>query len=200
MTGTLREEAKLAELLALSPPGDAFPQERTGNWARYLAPIGFEHARLEVQAESMLLEADPRVAPFLLDGYERVLGDDPCLGPSSALPLAIRYQLAHQRWTNRGGASIAYFVALAAAIGVTITIEESEPFVAGVGEAGAELILETGRFEWIVHLPPTVLVEFEAGGSEAGSPLGDFVASPVECLIRSRAPAHTTVYFTYAES
>lgn len=194
-------EAHLAHLLALSPPGAAFPRARSSNWARALAPLAGEHALIEAEAEAMLVEVDPRRATRLLPDYERVLGDDPCLGPAAELPLSIRQQLAHQRWTNRGGATPAFFVALAAAVDVAITVTESEAFEAGVATAGMELVPEAGRFEWVVSLPaPTVLIEFEAGVAEAGTPLGDFVPSPVECLIRAAAPAHTTVYFNYEGS
>lgn len=194
-------EAALAHLLALSPPGEAYPRARASNWARALAPLAGEHARIEGEAEALLNEVDPRGAPRMLEDYERVLGDDPCLGPAAGLPLSIRQQLAHQRWTNRGGATPAYFIALAAAVGVEITITESLPFEAGVAAAGMELVAEAGRFEWIVNLPaPTLLVEFETGAADAGTPLGDFATSPVECLIRAAAPAHTAVYFNYAGS
>jgi uncharacterized protein YmfQ (DUF2313 family) len=192
-----REEAGLAHLLALSPPGAAFPRARESNWARALAPLAAEHTRVETEVEALLPEVDPGRADTLLPDYERVLGDDPCLGPSAALPLNIRQAVARQRWTSRGGATPAFFIALAAAIGVTITITESEP--SGLAfECGAELISEPGRYEWIVNLPLTSVIEFEAGATEAGSPLGDLVLSPVECLIRARAPAHTTVYFNYS--
>ncbi len=195
---TPREEAGLAHLLALSPPGDAFPRARESNWARALAPLAAEHTRVELRAEALLPQVDPGRADDLLPDYERVLGDDPCLGPSAALPLSIRQALARQRWTNRGGATPAFFIGVAAAMGVVITITESEPASCGAFECGAELIPEAGRFEWIVNLPATSLIEFEAGATEAGSPLGDLAPSPVECLIRARAPAHTTVYFNYS--
>lgn len=193
-----REDAGLVHLLALSPPGSAFPRDRESNWARALAPLAAEHNRVETEAEALLPQVNPGRATTLLPDYERVLGDDPCIGPASALPLDIRQRLALQRWTNRGGATPAFFIALAAAIGVTITITESVPFETGVAETGMESILESGRFEWIVNLPATTLIEFETGVAESGMPMGDFVASPVECLIRRAAPAHTTVYFNYS--
>lgn len=194
---TPREEAGLAHLLALSPPGGAFPRDRDSNWARALAPLAAEHTRIETRAEALLPQVDPGQADDLLPDYERVLGDDPCIGPASALPLNIRQTLARQRWTSRGGATPEFFIAVAASIGVTITITESEPASCGAFECGAELVPEEGRFEWIVNLPATGLIEFEVGATEAGSPLGDLVLSPVECLIRARAPAHTAVYFNY---
>jgi len=197
MSGSAAELAMLDQLLALAPPGTAYPRDRASNWGRALAPLGAEHARLKGEADALVPEVDQRLSTRLLPDYERVLGDDPCLGPAAALPLDIRQRLAHQRWTSNGGASPAYFIALAAAAGVAITITESVPFETGVAETGTELIGEDGRFEWIVGLPATQLIEFETGVAETGTAMGDFLPSVVECLIRRRAPAHTTVYFAY---
>jgi uncharacterized protein YmfQ (DUF2313 family) len=209
-------------LLALSPPGAAFPRAADSVWGRTLRPLAAEHARLEEEAEALLREVDPGAAPRLLADYERVLGEDPCLGPAATLPLDMRYRVARQRWTQAGGATPQFFVDLAAALGVSVGIVESEPFEAGVSEAGDELIVERGRFEWVVRITAAALateagtplaleasraplvmegvplIEFEAGVSEAGAPLGDFGALlAMECLIRRAAPAHTAVYFAY---
>ena len=191
-------DATLAQLLALRPPGPALPDAAGSVFERALWPAAGGLSAIEDAAAALLAQVDPRAATDLLPDYERVLGDDPCLGPSAALPFGIRQALAHQRWTARGGATPAFFIALAAALGIAITITESTPFECGVAECGAELVREDGRFEWFVNLPATTLVEFECGAAEAGSPLGDFIPSPLECLIRRHAPAHTTVYFTYS--
>jgi uncharacterized protein YmfQ (DUF2313 family) len=214
-------EAAHQQLLALAPPGAAFPRDRDSVWGRSLRPLAEEHARFEAEAEALLREVDPGTAPRLLTDYERVLGDDPCLGPAAALPLDMRHRVALQRWTARGGATPAFFVALAASLGIAAAVVESDPFEAGVSTAGDELVPAAGRFEWRVRLlapllgteagPPLAtedgralalqgapLIEFESGGSEAGSPLGDFGSlAALECLIRRSAPAHTAVYFDY---
>lgn len=194
-----REDALHEHWLGLGPPGTALPREPDSAWGRFLRPLSDEQARVEASAEALRPEVDPRRADALLPDFERVLGDDPCLGPAAELPFAIRQSLAHQRWTARGGASRAFFVGLAAALGVTITIEESVPFETGEAESGDEMVPEDGRFEWIVFLPATQLIEFESGVAESGDAMGDFVPSPLECLIRRHAPAHTTVYFRYEE-
>ena len=187
----------LDRLLALDPPGEAYPRERDSGWARLLTPLAQELATISAAAERMPEEADPRAAAHSLPDFERVLGDDPCLGPSMALPLSMRAVLAHRRWTARGGASSAFFTALAAAVGVSIAIEESRPFETGVSASGDEMVPEDGRLDWIVHLPLTQVLEAESGVLETGAPMGDLVRSPIECLIRAAAPAHTEVYFSY---
>lgn len=193
--------AHLAQLQALLPPGAALPREMGSRLDALLRPAADELARLDGRIEALLAEVNPGTSLELLADYERVLGVDPCLGPASGLPLAVRQGLALQRWTAGAGVTRAYFIGLAATLGIAITIEESAPSVAGVLEAGAELVPAPGVYEWIVTLPaPALLLEFEAGAAEAGSPLGDFTPSTtLECLIRRQAPAHTTVYFRYLE-
>jgi uncharacterized protein YmfQ (DUF2313 family) len=187
----------LDRLLALDPPGDAYPRDRDSGWAALLTPLAHELTSTAASAARLPAEVDPRGSAHSLTDFERVLGDDPCLGPSMALPLAMRAVIAHRRWTARGGTSRAFFVALAAAVGVAITIEESRPFETGVSACGDEMVPEDGRFDWIVHLPMTQVLEAESGVLETGAPMGDLVRSPIECLIRAAAPAHTDVYFSY---
>lgn len=193
----MRDE-QLAQLIALLPPGPALPREPGSRLERLLWPMAEEFARLDGRAEALIAEVDLRVADEMLADYERVLGDDPCIGPAARLPIEIRRALAHQRWTARGGATPAYFIGIAAALGISITVTESRPFECGVSACDDELIAEDGRFEWIVTISAaTLLIEFEVGVADVSTPLGDFARSPVECLIRRAAPAHTTVYFSY---
>lgn len=193
----IRDE-HLAQLIALLPPGAALPREPGNRLERLFWPMAEEFARLDARADDLIVESDPRAADQMLADYERVLGEDPCIGPAARLPLEVRRALAHQRWTARGGATPAYFYGIAAALGVAITITESAPFECGVSVCDDELIPEDGRLEWLVTITaPTVLTEFEVGVADVSTPLGDFARSPLECLIRRAAPAHTSVYFSY---
>jgi uncharacterized protein YmfQ (DUF2313 family) len=209
-------------LLALSPPGAAFPRQADSAWARALQPLAAEHARVEAEAEALLRETDPRDAPRMLEDYERLLGEDPCLGPSADLPPEIRRRVAHQRWTQQGGANPAFFVALAAAIGIEAQVIESLPFEVEVATVDDELIDEAGRYEWFIFIPPpallteagvtvlteagqplraesaTVLTAFEVSVSDVDTAIEDYRPSPLECVARRHAPAHTTLYFAYA--
>ncbi|MBX9750913.1 MAG: YmfQ family protein [Roseococcus sp.] len=194
----MMRDKQLAQLIALLPPGAALPREPDSRLARQLWPMAEEFARLDARAADLMIQADPRAADEMLADYERVLGDDPCIGPVARLPIETRRALAHQRWTAQGGATPAYFTGIAAAFGIPITLTESQPFECGVSACDDELIAEDGRFEWIVTITaPTLLTEFEVGVADVGTPLGDFARSPVECLIRRSAPAHTSVYFSY---
>lgn len=208
-------------LLSLAPPGGAFPRAVDSAWGRSLRPLAEEHGRFEEQAEALLREVDPRDAPSLLEDYERVLGDDPCVGPSAELPAEIRRAFAHQRWTQQGGATPAFFVALAAALGIEVEVLESEPFEVSIADVDDELISEEQRFEWALLVRPgpllaeagtellledgralrlesaSVLTAFEVSVSDVDTPLEDFRRSPIECLARRHAPAHTSLFFAY---
>lgn len=185
-------------VLALLPPGWAVPQGRDSNLARVIRPFAARLAAVEASADALAAEVDPRIADALLPDYERVLGPDPC-NPAGPTTVSERRQVAHQRWTQRGDPSRAFFTALAASRGVAITIEEATPSEAGVMQAGDELVPGTERFVWGVHLPTERVIEPEAGALEAGMPLGEIVEAGVECVIRRFAPAHTLPVFIYEE-
>lgn len=91
-------------------------------------------------------EIDPRTANALLPDFERVLGPDPCGRDLGNQTIEQRQRRAHQRWIAKGGASIPYFVKMAASLGHTIEIEEFWPSNAGVLLAGQPLIAEGEQF------------------------------------------------------
>lgn len=188
----------LAGMLALLPPGWAVPHAPDSNLARLLRPFAARLAAVEASADALRAEVDPRVADALLPDYERVLGPDPC-DPAGPTTLSERRRVAHQRWTQRGDPSRAFFVALAASRGVEISIEEGVPSEAGAMQAGDELVPTQERFVWGVRLLTERVIEPEAGALEAGMPLGEIVEVGVECPIRRFAPAHTLPVFIYEE-
>jgi uncharacterized protein YmfQ (DUF2313 family) len=188
------------ELLSLLPPGWIWPRDEGSLLAALLKPLAGEIAALEATAEAMLEEIDPRTAVLCLPDFERVLGADPCGRDPSTLSLPRRQELAHQRWTARGGQSIAYFVDMAAKRGVSITIEEAHVSQAGAMQAGDEVVSSPEQFVWRVLLSLSNPIIFTAGASTAGELLYDFDLSDIECDIRRAKPAHTEVVFVYLES
>jgi uncharacterized protein YmfQ (DUF2313 family) len=160
-------------------------------------PLAQGVAELEATAEAMMEEIDPRTATLLLPDFERVLGPDPCGRDTSTMSLEQRRRLAHQRWTARGGASIPYFVALAAKRGVAITIIENRVSMADVAVAGDELIESPQQFCWTVELALLGETVAKADDAQCGDLLLDIILSDVECDIRRAKPAHTEVAFRY---
>lgn len=160
-------------------------------------PIAAGTADVELTAEQMMEEIDPRTATLLLPDFERVLGPDPCGRDPSTMSLEQRRMLAHQRWTARGGASIPYFVALAARRGVAINIVENRTTQAGAAQAGDELIESPEQFAWTVELALLGETVAKVDEAQAGDLLLDIILSDVECDIRRAKPAHTEVAFRY---
>lgn len=198
MGGRMSLSIALQSILKKLPPGWAMGQRDGVIAATLSAPAG-EIALIEEQAEALMRETDPRTASIRIDEFERCLGPDPCGRDLAALTLPQRQQLAHQRWTARGGASIPYFIDLALKLGVDIWIEEFWPSVAGRMKAGQPLRPQGCQFVWRVNIPAglTTVVQFRAGASKAGHSLGRFDLSSIECEFRRIAPAHTHVIFSY---
>ncbi len=190
----------LQNLFSKLPIGWAL-RYRGGVMGVILGAIAEAIADAEAAAEAMMNETDPRLADKLLSDFERCLGPDPCGRDKDGLSVQQRRQLAFQRWTARGGQSIPYFVSVAAALGVTITIEEFWPSGAGVLRAGQRLRPDGSQFVWRVNIPGVVTVtKFRAGASRAGHRLGSFEVSAIECVLRRYKPAHTTLVFKYGEA
>lgn len=184
-------------LLAEGPQGWAWSQDGASTTAKVYLPMAQLLADFEAQADLLLIETNPRNATQLLPDYERVLGPDPCMRDAAGLAVDDRQRLAYQRWTARGGQSVAYFIALAASLGITIVIAEQVVAECGVSVCGDDLALEGEQFCWLVTLPTQRLIDAECGVTECGAALGDFVPSLVECVIRQSAPAHTQPVFNY---
>jgi uncharacterized protein YmfQ (DUF2313 family) len=194
------EEAQ-AGIIANAPRGWAWPHVAAGAeeslFEALFRPLAKGLAAVEATAEAMMEEIDPRTANLLLPDFERVLGPDPCGRDTATMSLEQRRQLAHQRWTARGGASIAYFVGLAAKRGVSIEIVENRVSMADAAVAGDELVESPEQFCWTVELTLLGEIVAKVDDAQAGDLLLDIILSDVECDIRRAKPAHTDVAFRY---
>lgn len=172
--------AYAAQLLALLPQGAAWRRAPGSVLSQLMTAIGEEFARLDARAESLLAEADPRSTAELLPEWETTAGlPDPCVDVPQTVEQRRAALLA--RLLATGGASRAYFIAVAAAHGYTVTIDEPA--------------LHTWRITASVS---TAIVPFRAGLSTAGEPLRAFGDDALECLFNRIKPAHTAVLFAYA--
>lgn len=194
-------DGALRDLVAEAPRGWVWPHVMAGNerslFEALFQPLAEGIADLEAIAAAMLEEIDPRTASLMLPDFERVLGPDPCGRDPSAMSLEQRRQLAHQRWTQRGGASVQFFLALAAKRGVTIRIVENRVSVTDTAQCGDELIQSPEQFAWTVELTLMGETVARVDDAECGDLLYDIILSDVECDIRRAKPAHTDVAFRY---
>lgn len=187
----------LDELRALLPGGWAWPDGPDSGIAALLAPHANALSRLEGAADALLEQTDPRAADELLPDYERVLGPDPAGRYAVWRALDERRRIAYQRWTGIGGQSIAFFVALAASLGVAISIAERQRSQCGRARCGQVLAPSPAQFVWIVTLPTARVVNARCGAARAGQSIGAFTASLIEGVIRWAQPSHTIVVFSY---
>lgn len=190
----------LRQLQALLPLGLAWPRESQATLTRYLDAASEEFARIDARAGQLIDEADPRTTSELLTDWERVAGlPDNCsniLQPT----LQGRRQDLVSKLTATGGQTIAYFIAISAALGYVITIEECKPFRVGASCVGTPLYSADWIFAWRVQAPEVAITEFRAGLSCVGEALRSWGNESLECRIRQLKPAHTIPLFTYGTS
>jgi uncharacterized protein YmfQ (DUF2313 family) len=134
--------------------------------------------------------------PELLAEWEATLGlPDPCIGELDTV--RERINAVCVKFSARGGQSKDYFIAIAAALGVEITITEFRPFEVGLNRAGDPLYGEAWAHAWEVNFPSTPMGYFSTGISTAGDPLRTWGNKIIECVLDALKPAHTILIFSY---
>lgn len=190
-------------MVNLQPRGRAWTRSPTSNlWALWDA-FAQELARLHGRIENLMNEADPSTALELLADWERAAGlPDDCLPAGGTI--TERQRRVVSKITSIGGQSRAFFIELAAQLGIEIAIEEFAAYtvnnVVGLPINGPEW-----QYVWRVR----ILAEsdsaainlrserFRSGRGRSGDRLRSFSVNELECIIRRAAPAHTRVLFAY---
>jgi uncharacterized protein YmfQ (DUF2313 family) len=207
-----RTKADYAVALAnLLPVGYAWTREPDSVLMKFINGLAGIWGYIDSRASDLLeRETDPRLTLEMLADWERAYGlPDKCI----AEPLTIRdRQIALvNRITSYGGQSRAYFIAVAASIGYTITIQEFAPFMAGVSQAGDTRPVNSTyyrwyigppemRFYWTIHVSGARLTWFRSAQGQAGVDphLRIGLATDLECILRRLKPAHTEIIFDYS--
>lgn len=173
------------QLIALQPPGKALPTDAGSNWVKLLDALAQEldrvHGRMDVLTNEITL-ADS--AAEMLDAWERALGlPDPC-APAPTDP-DLRLTRIRTKLAEVGGQSAAYFIALAAGLGLSAEIIPWKPFEMGVSGMGDPVGGSDQRLVWQMNFP--------------GEPDAERLAL-IKCIVRNAAPAHTVVVFSIGGS
>lgn len=189
----------LSGMLAERPVGWAMPGGPDTFMAAHDTAPAAELSRIEASAEAMLAEIDPRSAPNLLRDYERALGPDPCGRDLLALTEAQRAALVYQRWTGAPTVCAGYFVAAAAAMGITITVTEYPLTACGATVCDPSLALTPSprHTEFRVTLPATNVWDAICGVTVCGESLGGFTGNLMECVIGRETPLFARAHFNY---
>lgn len=179
------------------PEGPIWPTEPGTNLQTALGSIGQTFARVDDRAVTLLTDspAGSSLAELLPD-WENTLGlPDPCAG---VLPtLALRQAAVRATLAARGGQSIAYFVSIAASVGISITVTEFKPFAAG-DPAGQPDYGAGWAYAWRVNAPATTVVHFLAGYGRAGDPLSSWGDATLGCILGRYQPAHGVLQIAYS--
>jgi uncharacterized protein YmfQ (DUF2313 family) len=169
------------QLRQLLPQGAIWPEEDSSVLARLLRALGEELARVEQRARDLLREWDPSTTEECLEDWERVLGlPDACGGLAGSADE--RRATVVRKFLSQGGASRAYFVALAAQLGMTVTIVELGSHAWRVDVAPGDFSLESSVFRM---------------GDRVGRRLMTRSSGLFECILFRLKPAHTVVTFQY---
>lgn len=184
----------LQQLQALLPQGPAWSREADAVLTKLLTAFAEEFSRVDYRIDALVNEADPRTTNELLADWERVAGlPDLCTGIPETV--ALRRELLVAKLTNIGGQSKAFYIALAAKIGYTITITEFKRWrvTSRVNEA---LNDADWSYAWRVNAAQDTVRKFTVAG-RVSEPLATWGNTALECVITRLKPAHTIVQFAY---
>lgn len=188
----------MTELLALPPDGWALPHEPDSYFAARMRPIAVEFSLVEAQMEAFQQDLDPGTAQYLLPDYLRVEGPDPYGWNALTLSTTQVAALAHARWVDAPKICAGYFIAVAASIGITITIQEFPRSACNRSRCGASQLTPTPQHcVFLVSLPTNDSWISQCGTAKCGDQLSGFQPSVLETFIRKRAPLFTRPAFSY---
>lgn len=178
------------------PTGPIWSRDPSSVQAQSLAVLMPTWQRLAERDGNLLVDAFPATTVELLPEWEYSLGlPDPCTGSNPAL--ALRRNQVVARLTDSGGASIAYFIAFAKALGYDITITEFAPARFGFSQYGQSYLGGEWAYVWQINWPSGSISSARFGNAEFGDPYSWWGANVLPCEIKARAPAHTTVIYQY---
>lgn len=163
----------VSALQALMPRGLAWPRDTSSIQAAVLAGLAPSLHRVNVDANQLLVDAFPATVDALLAEWNATLGLPGATGyTGSDLPTQQDQVVA--ALTDSGGQSAAYFIDLAARLGLTISINGYRPWT--VDDAVDVPIFGTAwAHAWRVSA--TVIADY----------------SPLRPLFERYKPAHTTI-------
>lgn len=149
-------------------------------------------------ADQLLDEADPRTTATLLTDWERVYGlPEACTVASGIVQSGQERRAALvAKESMTGGQTRAFFIALAAALGYTITITECSPHTTE-NDSEHPVYDDPYRFVWYVNAPLNTVREktTEDDTEMATAVWGNQL---LECTISRYKPAHTLALFAYS--
>lgn len=182
-------------LLALLPMGDAWIKEADSELGKLMAGAAEEFARIDQRAIDLLTESHPSTAEELFEEWENQYGlpDDCCTTDQTDED---RVYALIQSYQTQGGQSKAFFIEVAALLGVEITITEYRQRY--FGDDFNELYASTDwTYTWQVN---TKVVNFRNMyyGESYNQVYRQWVNERLECVFQTIKPAHLHLIFSYS--
>lgn len=181
--------------LGLLPPGQAWQRDLTSVLAKTIGAIADVLAMFHRDASTIVdQELYPPTAAALLPDFETDFGlPDLCTPQPQTSEQRTAALLA--RITDLGNLSRPKFIALAAALGFTVTITEFSPMTCE--DTCIDPVRdESWRFAWQVNAPATTYSVLTCEG-ECTSPLRSWGNAQLECVIRRNNRPSRIVLFSY---
>jgi uncharacterized protein YmfQ (DUF2313 family) len=188
------------QMQALLPRGFAWPLAPAAWLTRLLSGLSPEFARIHGRVLDLIRESDPRTTVEMLAEWERALGLPDNCSSTLAPTLQARRDDVLTKLVSLGGQSREYFIAVAARLGYTISIEEFKPFRVGRSRVGESINALEMTWVWRVNGPPVTIRSFRVGRSRIGERLRSWGNTALECRLTQLKPAHTKIIFSYPDA
>jgi uncharacterized protein YmfQ (DUF2313 family) len=194
MTGQFTAAEYAGAMRALLPRGPAWNIEAGSTQAALCAAFTQIVGQSDADAIQIIADAFPETASAMLPEWNETLGiPDACFGPPASVTQNRQQIVA--KLIGTGGQSIAYFVGLAAAFGIDITISEFSALYTDTAiPAGMILAPADWAYTWRVNIDRNSVPFISVA-----SPVNAFLASQnlqaLDCLLRRYKPAHTQFYY-----
>lgn len=189
----------LLALQALLPPGNALSRDPDALLTKLLGALAANFAHAQASAEDLRQQSsDPSIATDMLSNWEALLGLPDSCTANQTLSLLDRQRIAAQRLVEQGGQSRAYFIDLAARLGEpNCTIDEFAPATCN-SNCSSSLYSQADRFVWRLNIPHAAANLRQMNcNDDCNTGLQFYKPSLIECPVRKRKAAHTTVIFSY---
>lgn len=156
-------------LRSLMPRGRVWQEDPGSVQGRVLTALAQALERSDAAAVALIADAFPASTLDLLPEWEASMGlPDPCAGPSATIEQRRAQVVA--RFVAGGGMSAPRYIAFAADLGFTITIQTYAPFRVSLDHVGQGLASRDWSFAWGVTIesntsglaPEVLLCELEA--------------------------------------
>lgn len=121
-TDDVASASYVRQLKFLLPPGVAFDLEADSDVTATLTACAAELSRVDSRGDDVINESDPRTAEETIELWEKILGIPDAQIPVLPSTLTLRRLAVTAKYTARGGQNSAFFIALAAACGYTVTL------------------------------------------------------------------------------